>query len=125
MQAIGIEVEDAQEAYEQCINNGGVGVQLPSYVEDENKRGGVVISEVHAYGDVVLRFISFVMHTGTEGDGAGVTAKEGKAFSGTFLPNFHDVEAGAAVVERGNFGLQRADHIVGNVWDMLESVSYD
>lgn len=58
-QAIGIEVESAREAYEQCVRHGGKGVQPPTYVNDAEGRGGVTLSEVHVYGDVVLRFISF------------------------------------------------------------------
>lgn len=43
-------------------------------------------------------------------------------FVGAFLPNFKDVEPSAAVKARGDFGLERVDHVVGNVWDLLESV---
>lgn len=58
-QAIGIEVQSAREAYEQCVRHGGKGVQPPTYVNDAEGRGGVTLSEVYVYGDVVLRFISF------------------------------------------------------------------
>lgn len=116
-QAIGIEVEDATHAYEQCLSHGGVGVQLPTEVADKEGRGVATISEVHAYGDVVLRFISF--GGVTTGAGAGDESVTDGAFSGAFLPNFVDVASDGA---RQDFGLQRADHIVGNVWDMLESV---
>lgn len=129
-------MENAKEAYDRCVENGGVGVQPPVRVSDRAGRGSATISEVHAYGDVVLRFISFgggsegVSGEGEEegegegeggsagaGGGEGVTSCGG--FRGAFLPNFVDVEGGG---ERENFGLERADHIVGNVWDMVESV---
>lgn len=58
-------MEDAREACEECVNNGGVVVQPPTYVHDKDGRGGATISEVHAYGHVVFRFISF----DTVGDG--------------------------------------------------------
>lgn len=91
--------------------HGGIGVQPPTRVIDRSGRGEAVISEVKAYGDVVIRFVSF-------GDGhAG-----DEAISATFLPNFEDVEQNARRVEDSNFGLQRADHIVGNVWDLVETV---
>lgn len=43
-------------------------------------------------------------------------------FEGEFLPNFEDVKVDEARVARGDFGLTRFDHIVGNVWDMIERV---
>lgn len=102
-------------------------MQAPSLVTDKDGRGSATISEVRAYGDVVLRFISF-----SEGEGGVSTLSEdgrggvqegtgddsAEGFSGAFLPNFEDVKGD----KKADFGLQRADHIVGNVWDMLESV---
>lgn len=119
-------MEDAKEAYEQSISNGGIGVQSPARVVDRDGRGGATIAEVHAYGSVVLRLISFGSdEEGGEEQGTGTLG--GKVFQGAFLPNFVDIDAkGGTGDEAGagerNFGLQRADHIVGNVWDMLESV---
>lgn len=131
--AIGIEIEDARGAYEQCTSHGGVGIQPPTFVEDSDGRGGVTISEIRAYGDVVLRFISFgsgrADEQGEKEKGHGATAEvrvvdqeEKKSFSGAFLPNFQDMEISGKAAARGDFGLQRPDHIVGNVWDLLESV---
>ena len=109
-QAVGIEVEDAEHAYEQCTAHGAVGVQAPTRVADQNGRGEVVISEVRAVGDVVLRFISFESAEGSSGEGSD---------HWSFLPNFEDVPPRVA---REGFGLQRLDHAVLNVWDLLESV---
>lgn len=130
-QAIGIEVEDAAHAHDQCTKRSGVGndgtsvsVQAPTRVSDLDGRGAATISEVRAYGDVVLRFISFESESesGTGGDAADGGCGDGGVFTGAFLPNFVDV-GGDEGGERRDFGLQRADHIVGNVWDMLEHVS--
>eukprot|EP00903_Cladosiphon_okamuranus_P005811 g5755.t1 len=125
--AIGIEVEDAADAFQQCMASCGTAgvaanasVQPPTRVSDLDGRGAATISEVRAYGDVVLRFISFEEEPGPKGEGEG--------FTGAFLPNFEDVGvgdgAGGGVAGREDFGLQRADHIVGNVWDMLEHGEY-
>ena len=174
-------MDDAALAYEQCISHGGsgsgsgggVGVQPPAHVTDRDGRGSATIAEVEAYGDVVLRFISFDNENGNpveagktagdRGNTAAVSAKvkpetesetepglesgtksstesrtesnteseidsdtgpkRGGAFSGAFLPNFVDVggfDSGAGPPK--GYGLERADHIVGNVWDMLEHV---
>lgn len=171
-QAIGIEVDDAALAYEQCQSHSGrggggsggvsVSVQPPARVTDRDGRGSATIAEVKAYGDVVLRFISFDGHraggrgnTGAGGETAAAAKLKSEteagtetntasntefgntepgtdsemeadtdgAFSGAFLPNFVDVgggEPGAGPPQ--GYGLERADHIVGNVWDMLEHV---
>lgn len=129
-QAIGIEVEDAADAYRQCMARCGTAgvaanasVQPPTRVSDLDGRGAATISEIRAYGDVVLRFISFEAESGPKDE----EGEEAGGFTGAFLPNFVDVgvgdDAGGGVAGRENFGLQRADHIVGNVWDMLEHVS--
>lgn len=126
-QAIGIEVEDAAHAYEQCIEHCGsdgsnASVRRPTRVTDVDGRGGATISEVRAYGDVVLRFISFEPESKMVGEGdvgGGEGGGDRGGFEGAFLPNFVDVEGDEA---REDFGLQRADHIVGNVWDLLEQV---
>lgn len=101
-------------------------VQPPTRVSDLDGRGAATISEVRAYGDVVLRFISFGAESGADGakeEEGGGGGREAGGFTGAFLPNFVDVaDAGGAV--REDFGLQRADHIVGNVWDMLEHVRF-
>ncbi|CAM9922761.1 unnamed protein product [Ectocarpus sp. 6 AP-2014] len=127
--AIGIEVEDAAHAYEQCIEHCGsdgsnASVRRPTRVTDVDGRGGATISEVRAYGDVVLRFISFEPESKMVGEGELGGDKgvgHGGGFEGAFLPNFVDIEGEEA---REDFGLQRADHIVGNVWDMLEQGEY-
>lgn len=63
-----------------------------------------MVSEIRAYGDVVLRFIS--RHDG---------------FDGAFLPAYQAVAPSSSSQD---YGLERIDHAVGNVWDLLESVNY-
>eukprot|EP00752_Nemacystus_decipiens_P018320 g16436.t1 len=129
--AIGIEVEDAADAYEQCMARYGTagiaadaGIQPPTRVSDLDGRGAATISEVRAYGDVVLRFLSFEAEAAPEDsieEGVG-EGRDVRSFTGAFLPNFVDVEDDACGggAGREDFGLQRADHIAGNVWDILE-----
>ena len=64
----------------------------------------MVISEVRAYGDVVIRFIS----------------REG-GFDGPFLPAYQTTPSPKRPL---NYGLERLDHAVGNVWKLLEAVGY-
>lgn len=79
----------------------------------------------------MLRFISFEETKQEKGEEEGEEEGRGEGatgFTGAFLPNFVDVageeeEGGGGAGGREDFGLQRADHIVGNVWDMLEHVS--
>ncbi len=108
VRAIGLEVEDAAQAYQECIKHGGQAalapVRLPAS-SSSGQKGHAVVSEVRAYGDVVLRFIS--KHEG---------------FDGAFLPAYQDQDLAARTPL--DYGLQRIDHAVGNVWDLLESVGY-
>lgn len=62
--------------------------------------GTSIVSEVHAYGDVVLRFVS--------GD-----------FKGPFLSTFTAVEP-----QGESYGLQRLDHCVGNVPKLFDVTDY-
>jgi 4-hydroxyphenylpyruvate dioxygenase len=108
--AIGMEVEDAAEAYAQCTANGGAGVLPPT-----DLGGGVTVSEVQAYGNVVLRFLSFA---------GGADSDSAAPFSGAFLPGFVDVPPPAPTATWPvTYGLQRIDHAVGNVWNMAEAAA--
>lgn len=62
-----------------------------------------MVAEVKAYGDVVLRFVS--RHGG---------------FEGAFFPGYKAVKEAGPL----DYGLQRLDHAVGNVWDMAAAVRY-
>jgi len=66
---------------------------------------GVVIAEVRAYGDVVLRFLN----------------KEPGYHDDLLLPAYKRVPPPKKPL---NYGIERVDHAVGNVWDLLEAVNY-
>jgi 4-hydroxyphenylpyruvate dioxygenase len=91
-------VEDAQAAHDTAVENGAESV-LPPTTQARDK-GSIVMSEIHAYGDVVLRFIS-------------------GNFQGPFLPSFTNVEPTGEV-----FGLRRLDHCVGNVPKLFDVTDY-
>jgi 4-hydroxyphenylpyruvate dioxygenase len=76
----------------------------PRRLECPSGQGAMVVSEVRAYGDVVLRFVS----------------REG-GFEGPYLPGYRCTPAPARPLD---YGLRRLDHAVGNVWDLLEAVEY-
>lgn len=105
--AVGLEVADAREAYEAAVRRGGRGVLEPvelKHVKDDGcVRGRQIISEVELYGDVVLRFVS--SHDGFDGD---------------YLCNY----VATPEVPEVSYGLQRLDHAVGNVHNLLETVEY-
>jgi len=69
------------------------------------------VSEVELYGDVVLRYYSF--HAG-----------EKNAKPKTFLPGYEDVPLEPPHTTPLTYGLQRLDHAVGNVPNLLETVDY-
>lgn len=99
VKAVGVVVADAAEAYRLSTENGAKGVTGPTVLTDDG--GKQVISEIHLYGDVVLRFVQNVDH------------------KGPFLPGY--------VKEEGlplNYGLKRLDHAVGNVPVLLDQVNY-
>jgi 4-hydroxyphenylpyruvate dioxygenase len=64
----------------------------------------MLISEIRAYGDVVLRFLSRHNH-----------------YNGHFLPTYQDLPL---PTHPHTYGLERLDHAVGNVYNLLESVNY-
>lgn len=100
VRAVGLRVEDAQQAYEVSVANGGVGVLKPYTMKDEATGATQVISEVLLYGDVVLRYVS--------GD-----------FKGPFNPLYEAVDVPPLC-----YGLQRLDHAVGNVPELIKAVHY-
>lgn len=99
VRAIAVEVEDAAEAFRVSIGNGA----LPVFAPVTLNGGGMVMSEVELYGDVVLRFISEEEKHGDK--------------RWDFLPGFED-----SVVDKGSceedLGLKRMDHVVGNVEEL-------
>ena len=108
--AIGILVEDATIAHDQAVAGG-----TDSFVKPyRDATTGIVQAEVRLYpkSDVALRFIS--------GDRLGDCA---------FLPGYKKASPPAYPISverppRGTYGIQRIDHIVGNVDDLLGAVDH-
>ena len=98
---------NATLAYEQCIRYGGQTALPPTrMVSADNPDGpGVIIAEVRAYGDVVLRFLS----------------REPGYTDDLLLPTYKSTPPPKKPLD---YGIERVDHAVGNVWDLLESVNY-
>lgn len=101
VRAIGIRVADATIAYNNCVSSGAKGVTAPQILLDDRSGEELVMSEIWAYGDVVLRFVS-------------------GNFNGSFLPNYEPLQ----VTKRLDFGMIRVDHIVGNVPSLFETTDY-
>lgn len=102
VRAVGLLVDDAAAAYVACTAAGGQGITPPHTLTssgDNTKRS--VVSEVRLYGDVVLRFVS------------------NHGFEGEFLPSYQPTSSSNEL-----FGLQRIDHVVGNVPKLLETCEY-
>lgn len=103
--AIGITVKDVQATFDVMVQNGGIVVQAPTRVVDANpERGYADLAEIKLYGDVSLRLI------------------DASNFKGTFLPNFQDVVAPGTKL--GKYGIDRMDHIVGNVHNLQATLTY-
>lgn len=100
VRAVAIKVTNAEEAYAVSTANGAEGVLKPSeLVGADGKR--MRMSEVKLYGDAVLRYVEYVDH------------------DGPYLPGYATVEDVPL-----SYGLVRVDHVVGNVWKMMEQVDY-
>jgi len=105
--AVAVNVENVPQTYETMMANGGVSVLAPMVIKDKNpERGWVEVAEIHMYGEVSLRLV------------------DAKNFTGTFWPNFVDVVEPAKAAQLGKYGIQRIDHIVGNVPSLKETMTY-
>ena len=103
VKAVGVLVSDAEEAYNQAVANGAVGKLKPTLrkpTSADEPEGEMMLSEILLYGDVHLRFVS-------------------GSYKGAFLPGYQPVEG-----KDISYGLQRLDHCVGNVPNMLEAYNY-
>jgi len=87
---IAFQVEDADQAYEAALARGAVGAMEPQELEDEH--GTVRRAAIHTYGDTLHSLISY------------------HDYDGAFLPGFAPL-----VIPGRSCGIQRVDHIVGNV----------
>jgi 4-hydroxyphenylpyruvate dioxygenase len=103
--AIAWTVENVQETFDTMVANGGRPVLAPVTVTDVNpERGSCVLAEVSLYGDVVIRLV------------------DARNFTGNFLPNYQDVVAPGTKL--GKYGIDRIDHIVGNVFKLQDTLNY-
>jgi 4-hydroxyphenylpyruvate dioxygenase len=94
-------VNDAAEAFRISTENGGVPVAAPVTRSDPASGTSLTWAEIKLYGDCVLRFVS--------GD-----------FQGPYLPGYEPVTDSP----QPSFGLQRLDHAVGNVPQLMPQVRY-
>ena len=145
VRAVGVLVDDAEVAYERSVANGARCVMPPHRLAEDaavdiSDAGSPPpppdgyyqkISEVELYGDVVLRYVSHHHHSAGAAAGAadgGKNASTGEVGEKgrVFLPRYEDVPLDDT---RGGgmpltYGLQRLDHAVGNVPNLLEAVNY-
>ncbi|KAJ9685976.1 hypothetical protein PVL29_015051 [Vitis rotundifolia] len=107
VRAVAIEVDDAEGAFHTSVAHGARPMSPPVTMG-----GSVVISEVHLYGDTVLRYVSY----------KNPNPNANSDPSSWFLPGFEAVDEGSSFP--GDFGLRRLDHAVGNVPELAPVVTY-
>lgn len=103
--AVGIRVADAKEAHDVSVANGGKSAKAPRTIVDEASGKSFTLSEIHYFGDVVLRFIS--------GD-----------YEGPMLPNYKASAMAGLKDGPSSYGLQRLDHLVCNVPDLFAAQDF-
>lgn len=103
--AVAINVEDVQATFDTMVQNGGIAVLSPVIVKDANpEMGSCAMAEVSLYGDVVIRLI------------------DARDYKGSFLPNYESMAAPGTKL--GKYGVDRMDHIVGNVHSLQATLTY-
>lgn len=108
VRAIALEVENADDAFHVSVANGAKPVSKPLLLDDR-----ATVAEVHLYGDVVLRYVSYKnpnLH------------RESDSPDSWFLPKFEPVEEGSSYPV--DFGIRRLDHAVGNVPELSPAIAY-
>ena len=103
VRAIAIEVDDAELAFTTSVAHGAKPSASPILLDN-----GTVITEVHLYGDVVLRYVSY---SNSENDDSSP--------DNWFLPKFEAVSSFPL-----DYGIRRVDHAVGNVPDLAPALNY-
>ncbi|XP_065858484.1 4-hydroxyphenylpyruvate dioxygenase [Euphorbia lathyris] len=106
VRAIAIEVEDAAIAFNTSVVHGAIPVAGPVLLDNR-----ACVAEVHLYGDVVLRYVSYLSPN------PDITAD-----SCLFLPKFEPVDE--ALSFPLDYGIRRLDHAVGNVPELAPAISY-
>ncbi|MBF2005477.1 4-hydroxyphenylpyruvate dioxygenase [Chlorogloeopsis fritschii PCC 9212] len=90
---VALEVPDAVSAYKETTKRGATGAIAPT--EEEDAYGILRYSAIHAYGDVLIKFV------------------ERSDYTGVFAPGFH--AQSKAHLKSNGVGLNTIDHIVANV----------
>jgi 4-hydroxyphenylpyruvate dioxygenase len=98
---IALRVENVETAYNEAISRGAFAIQAPRLYTDEN--GSVKKAIIGTYGDTIHTLI------------------ERKDYKGLFIPGYQPVELDIVNQETGLIGV---DHVVGNVEQMEDWVSY-
>jgi len=88
---IALEVADAANAYRESTGRGAVGAIPPT--EEEDKYGVLRYCAIHAYGDILIKFV------------------ERSNYSGSFAPGFEPRQ----IFQGNGVGLKTIDHVVANV----------
>jgi 4-hydroxyphenylpyruvate dioxygenase len=88
-----LEVPNAVDAYKEAVSRGAIGAIAPT--EEEDGRGLFCYSAIHAYGDVLIKFV------------------DRSDYSGVFAPGFKPTYKEPS--NRTEASLQAIDHVVGNV----------
>ena len=98
---VALRVSNVEKAYKDAVSRGGIGIKEPAEYSDEH--GMVKKAVIGTYGDTI--------HTLIERDN----------YSGLFLPGYQTVDD---VIPFQPSGLIGIDHVVGNVEEMEEWVTY-
>lgn len=106
VRAVAIEVADANSAFSVAVSRGAKPVFSPILLNNST-----VLAEIHLYGEVVLRLISY---------------KDSENFNGSFrfIPGFELVEDKTTSYLELDYGIRRLDHAVGNVPELGPAVDY-
>ncbi|XP_030462851.2 4-hydroxyphenylpyruvate dioxygenase-like [Syzygium oleosum] len=108
IRAIAVEVEDADAAFHISITQGTKPVSPPVILD-----GAVTIAEVHLYGDVVLRYVSYK----TPASNCNNSSPDS-----WFLPRFEPTDEVSSFPL--DIGIRRLDHAVVCVHELGPAVSY-
>lgn len=104
VRAITIEVADANAAFSVAVSRGAKPVFSPILL-----RNSTVLAEIHLYGEVILRLISY-------------DKEDSENFR--FIPGFELVEDKTTSYLELDYGIRRLDHAVGNVPELGPAVDY-
>jgi len=99
--AIGLNVDDAREAYRESTSRGAQGMVEPIEIKNPEEEGSLIIAEVNIYGDTRIRFV------------------QNNGFKGPFFPYYRAYEDPNPI----NYNIRRMDHVVGNVYDLEKYVN--